>query len=90
MACEGRLKQIITIILLLLTVEVSSPLTDAEIEEICSQSYPMVFRFGILLGLEVPELDSIVDNSSLEAWTKCRMIIEKWRDNTLDYQERYY
>lgn len=85
MSCEGKQKRNN----LLNLVEVgSSPLTDAEIDEICSQSYPTVFRFGILLGLEVPELDSIVDNSSLEAWTKCRIIIEKWKDSILDHQER--
>jgi DNA-binding transcriptional regulator YiaG len=65
-----------------------SRVTEDELYVICDNLYPVLFRFGILLGVDFVELEVIMNDSVGDPWSKCRRVIERWRNNTPSHLER--
>lgn len=56
-------------------------LQESELERICLSIHSDLFRCGILLGIELYDIEEIIlkSNETTSNFIKCRRLIERWR-----------
>lgn len=73
---------------ILLADPISQQLKEEELDQIYSNVYPVLFRLGILLGVDIHDIEAAVDDPSQDPWSKCRRVIQRWRLNVAPERER--